>query len=96
MSRNAIIYKFRQEMQATPARYLWRFRTERGAAMLRETGHTTAEIAYSCGFANAFHFSRLIKQHFGRSPKELRRQAWSSGVQGGARAKEPLICANLR
>ena len=80
ISRNAIIYKFRQEMRATPARYLWRFRAERGAAMLCETGHTTAEIAYSCGFTNAFHFSRLIKQHFGRSPTELRRQAWSSGI----------------
>jgi AraC-like DNA-binding protein len=89
ISRNAMIYKFRQEMHTTPARYLWRFRTERGAAMLFETGHTTAEIAYSCGFNNPFHFSRLIKQHFGRPPKDLRRQAWSNGAETGARAQGP-------
>jgi AraC-like DNA-binding protein len=89
ISRNAIIYKFRKEMRTTPARYLWRFRTERGAAMLFETGHTTAEIAYSCGFNNPFHFSRLIKQHFGRSPKDLRRQAWSNGAEAAARAPGP-------
>jgi AraC-like DNA-binding protein len=83
-SRNAIIYKFRKEMRTTPARYLWRFRVERAAAMLCETGRTTAEIAYSCGFANAFHFSRLIKEHFGLSPRDFRRQAWSSGAQAGS------------
>ncbi len=79
ISRNAMIYKFRRELQTTPARFLWRFRIERGAAMLGETGHTTAETAYRCGFKNPFHFSRSVKQHFGQSPRELRRQAWSSG-----------------
>jgi transcriptional regulator GlxA family with amidase domain len=64
-------------MNTTPARYLWQFRIERGAAMLGETGHTVAEIAYRCGFQNPFHFSRLVKQHFGQSPKEIRRHAWS-------------------
>jgi AraC family transcriptional regulator of arabinose operon len=86
ISRNALIYKFREEMHTTPARYLWRFRIERGAAMLGETGHRTAEIAYRCGFKNPFHFSRLIKQHFGCSPKDLRRRAWSAGDQPAARA----------
>ena len=89
ISRNAIIYKFRKEMQTTPARYLWRFRAERGAAMLCETGHTTAEIAYSCGFNNPFHFSRSIKQHFGRSPRDLRYQAWSSAAEAAAHAPRP-------
>lgn len=86
ISRNAVIYKFRQELHATPARYLWRLRTERGAAMLCETGHTAAEIAYRCGFSNAFHFSRLIKQRFGRSPRDLRREAWA---QAAPRAPAP-------
>lgn len=79
VSRNAMIEKFRRQMKSTPARYLWRFRTERGAAMLRETGHTVSEIAYRCGFKSPFHFSRLIKQHFGQSPKTLRWQAWTPG-----------------
>lgn len=86
ISRNALIYKFRAEMHTTPARYLWLFRIERGAAMLGETGHTAAEIAYRCGFKNPFHFSRLVRQHFGRCPKDLRHQVWSTrDVSGQSR-----------
>ncbi len=86
ISRNALIYKFRNELHTTPARHLWRVRAERGAAMLGETGHTTAEIAYRCGFTNPFHFSRLVKHHFGQSPKDLRRHAWSAGANRAGQA----------
>ena len=86
ISRNALIYKFRNQLHTTPARYLWRVRAERGAAMLGETGHTTAEIAYRCGFTNPFHFSRLVKQYFGRCPKNLRHQAWFSGADRAGQA----------
>jgi AraC-like DNA-binding protein len=88
VSRNALIYKFREELHQTPARYLWRLRTERGAAMLSETGHTAAEIAYQCGFKSPFHFSRLVKQHFGHPPKALRHAAWA-GEDGKVRASGP-------
>ena len=77
LSRNTLIYKLRAEKQTTPARYIWRARTERGVAMLAETGHRVAEIAYRCGFRNPFHFSRLVKQHLGSSPREIRDRAWS-------------------
>jgi AraC family transcriptional regulator len=79
ISRNGLILKFRNRMRTTPARYLWRVRAERGAAMLYETGHSIAEIADLCGFKNPFHFSRLVKAHFGVSPKTLRHQAWFAG-----------------
>jgi AraC family transcriptional regulator of arabinose operon len=77
ISRNTLLFKFRQTLQTTPARYLWKLRVERGVAMLTETGQTVAEIAYRCGFKSPFHFSRLCKQHMGGSPKQIRRQAWS-------------------
>jgi transcriptional regulator GlxA family with amidase domain len=77
ISRNALIYKLNREMRTTPARYLWKFRVERGAAMLAETGHTVAEIAYRCGFKNPFHFSHLVKRHFGQSPKTIRHNTWA-------------------
>ena len=75
ISRNGLIRKFHTQMNTTPERYLWRFRVERGRAMLRETGHTATQIAFDCGFKNQFHFSRLIKQCCGLSPKALRQQA---------------------
>jgi AraC family transcriptional regulator of arabinose operon len=76
ISRNALIYKLNRELRTTPARYLWKFRVERGAAMLSETGHTIAEIAYRCGFKNPFHFSRMVRKHCGQSPQAIRRQLW--------------------
>jgi AraC-like DNA-binding protein len=76
ISRNALICQFRQRFALTPARYLWRLRTERGIAMLVETGLSVGEIAQRCGFANPFHFSRLVRGVQGISPVQVRDQAW--------------------
>lgn len=76
VSRNTLIYKFRDEMRLTPARYLWRLRVERGVALLGETGLTVSEIADRCGFSNPFHFSRMVRETQGASPRAVRRRAW--------------------
>ena len=74
--RNLLIRKFAGQTGLTPARYLWKLRTEKGIAMLAETGLTNAEVADKCGFTNPFHFSRLVKRHQGIAPREVRRRAW--------------------
>jgi AraC family transcriptional regulator of arabinose operon len=84
VSRNTLINRFQKEKQTTPARFLWRFRTERGVAMLVETGHSVGEVAYRCGFRTPFHFSRMVRQHTGRSPREVRRAAWSHAPGGSS------------
>jgi AraC-like DNA-binding protein len=76
MSRNVLIRRFQSQFQITPSRYLWRLRTERGIAMLRETGHSVAEIAYSCGFKDPFHFSHCVKRSQGVPPRQIRQSAW--------------------
>ena len=81
ISRNALTYKLREEFHTTPARYLWKFRTERGTSMLVETGHTIAEIASLCGFKSPFHFSRSVKSHAGSSPREIRQRTWSERIR---------------
>ncbi len=74
VSRNTLISRFRNQLKTTPARYVWRCRTERGIALLTETSQTIAEIAYACGFRDPFHFSRLVKALQGISPQSLRQQ----------------------
>jgi AraC family L-rhamnose operon regulatory protein RhaS len=74
--RNLLIRNFTGQTGLTPARYLWKLRTEKGIAMLAKAGLTNTEIAEKCGFKNPFHFSRLVKQHQGISPREVRRRAW--------------------
>jgi AraC-like DNA-binding protein len=39
---------------------------------------TVAEIADRCGFQSPFHFSRLVNQLHGCSPRAVRSRAWAS------------------
>jgi AraC family transcriptional regulator of arabinose operon len=68
--------RFRAVTGLTPTRYLWRLRTEKGVAMLRETGLPAFEIAARCGFSNPFHFSRYVRRTTGDSPRVIRTRAW--------------------
>ena len=76
-SVNALIYKFADAVGATPARHLWRLRTEKGLGLLADTGLSVAEIADQCGFKNPFHFSRCVRRVQGQPPREIRRRAWA-------------------
>jgi AraC-like DNA-binding protein len=67
---------FKQHMGQPPIQYLWSLRAKKGAQMLGRSGLSVAEIAYRCGYENANHFSRHIKEHFGAPPTELRRRRW--------------------
>ncbi len=71
-----LIRLFRAHYDTTPGRHLWRMRVERGAGLLTASGLTVAEIADRCGFKNPFHFSRLLRQQQGLSPRQLRQRAW--------------------
>jgi AraC-like DNA-binding protein len=71
-----LIRLFRAHYATTPGRYLWQMRVERGAGLLTASGLTVAEIADRCGFKNPFHFSRLLRQMQGASPRKFRQSAW--------------------
>jgi len=71
-----LIRLFRQHLGTTPMRGVWKRRVEAGAQMLRETGLGVSEVAYQCGFQTPFHFSRMVRKHFGRSPRAYRRKMW--------------------
>jgi len=71
-----LIRLFREQHDITPGKYLWQTRVEQGAGLLTATGLTVSEIADRCGFKNPFHFSRLLKQMQGVSPRQLRQRAW--------------------
>jgi transcriptional regulator GlxA family with amidase domain len=75
-----LIRLFKEAMDITPAAYLWRYRTSAAARLLRETGLSTAEVAYRTGFANPQHFSRVFRQHHGLPPRAWRSREWRSNV----------------
>jgi AraC family transcriptional regulator len=68
---------FREAGLESPSELLWRMKSERAAQMICSTGHTLAEVAGQCGFANPFHMSRRVKRLTGLPPRTLRRREWS-------------------
>ena len=76
VSKQHLIRIFKKSLGTTPSIYVWKLRTERGVDMLRETGVSVSEIATQLGFQSAYHFSRLVKQEYGQSPRQLRATEW--------------------
>ena len=74
VSRNHLIKLFRDKIGTTPAAYLWDFRLDRSAILLKETGLSVAEVADRVGFENPFHFSRRFRKRFGCSPRDFRQK----------------------
>ena len=83
LSPNHLVRLFRRQTGVTPATYLWSARLEQGVQLLRHTGLTVREIAFRCGFASPFHFSRLVKARHGAAPRELRKGADVAGTTRG-------------
>ncbi|MEM7625945.1 MAG: AraC family transcriptional regulator [Planctomycetota bacterium] len=77
VSTNHLVRLCRMHLDTTPMRLLWDVRVERGFELLLHTALTIGEIAYRVGFATPFHFSRLFKAKYGRSPRDYRRDEWA-------------------
>ena len=76
MTPQHLVKLFNQHLRSTPMRFVWNARLRRGVELLMQSGLTVSEVAEQCGFQTPFHFSRLVKQRYHLSPKELRRRAW--------------------
>lgn len=78
VSRGHLGRLFRLHLGTTPAAYLWDYRTERAHELLLSTGLRVSEIAERTGFSGLEHLSRRIRERYGRSPRELRSEAWGT------------------
>jgi len=54
----------------TPSALIRRIRLELGAQLLAQNAGTVSEIAYSIGFKNVAHFSRVFRDHYDQTPTE--------------------------
>ncbi len=75
MSYTKLLINFKSATGTTPSSHLWKVRTEKGVAMLSNTGLSIAEIAFSCGFSSPYHFSNKVLELQGVRPKEIRKQS---------------------
>ena len=65
---------FKREFQniygAPPARWIREMRLSKAHDMLRSSSLFVADVAYSLGFENPTHFSRIFKQQYGYAPSQ--------------------------
>jgi AraC family transcriptional regulator of arabinose operon len=75
-SQTNLIRLFRAHVGETPYAYLWHRRLRCAIELLEGTGLTIGQVADRSGFRTSYHFSRMVKQHTGLTPTEIRRRAW--------------------
>ena len=69
MSRVSLYKKLKSLTNHSVQEFIFAIRLKRAAQLLKESGMTVTEIAYSVGFKDPSHFSKLFKKQFGVSPK---------------------------
>ncbi|CAI6083714.1 AraC family transcriptional regulator [Cohnella sp. JJ-181] len=72
LSRQHLIYLFKQETGFPPIDYYLRLKMQRAGQLLSLTGMSIKEIAADVGFADPYYFSRMFKKLMGVSPSEYR------------------------
>lgn len=75
LSRSALHERFTHFIGQPPMQYLTRWRMQRAAALLRDTGVKLVEVALEVGYESEAAFSRAFKREVGVAPGAWRRGA---------------------
>lgn len=75
VSRRQLERLFHKHLNCAPSRYYLDLRLQRARILLLRTGMPVIDVAASCGFSSAPHFSKCYHEAFGHPPKEERRHA---------------------
>jgi AraC-like DNA-binding protein len=75
MSRSAFAERFARLVGEPPLAYLTRWRMERAARLLRESGYGLDQIAGRVGYAAEAAFNKAFKRWIGVPPGTYRRRA---------------------
>ena len=73
VSRRQLERLFKNNLNITPSRYYLELRLSRARLLLIQTSVPVIDVAISCGFSSAPHFSKCYSDLFGRSPSSERR-----------------------
>lgn len=63
---------FCRYLNTTPKRYILELRLHRARNLIVQSEQAITEIAMACGFTSTSHFSRVYRDHFGKSPVSQR------------------------
>lgn len=63
--------EFKKSYDVTPGKWLLNKRLQHSKYLLETTRLSISEIAYSCGFENTSHFSKVFKREYALTPTEI-------------------------
>ncbi len=75
ISRRQLERLFQKHLNCVPTRYYLDLRLRRARELLLRSNKSIVDIAFSCGFVSAPHFSKCYRDFFHISPREERRNA---------------------
>ena len=73
ISRRQLERLFQKHLSCVPTRYYLELRLRRARELLLRSSKSIVDIAFSCGFVSAPHFSKCYRDFYQRSPREERR-----------------------
>ncbi len=74
LSKHHFLRMFKQTFRLTPHRYLVNLRLQKAKDLINTSNLSITEIYSNVGFENASSFTRLFRQHFNLSPRQMRLQ----------------------
>ncbi len=78
-------YLFKKSFGIPPIEYLIEHRMSHAAYLLANRNLTVSEVAVACGYNDPYHFSRMFKKHFGKSPRMMRQNP--DGLRSGRKGR---------
>lgn len=80
LSKSRLAHLYKEEMGISVMKYItWR-RLIIASEELATSNKTITEVAHQYGFSDAAHFSRVFKENFGTSPKQIFQKKHKAGI----------------
>ncbi len=72
VSRTLLHTKFKKLMNCSTTEFIKTMRMNRACQLLKSSDHRVSDICYMVGYSDPHNFSKVFKQHFGRTPTEYK------------------------
>ncbi len=73
LSHNGLIWKFKQELNTTPSKYLYLLRMRNAKHLLLGHSYSITEVSEMCGYQNPYYFSNEFRRYYKMSPSKFRK-----------------------
>lgn len=95
LSRRQMERIFARELETSPSRFYLELRLDRARLFVLQSGMAIIDVAVSCGFVSASHFTKCYREFFGYSPRHMREQGQQSSyvptLSGTRNGSERLV-----